>query len=216
MHVSRWLALALFSSTCAASCAAPEATQPAAEQATATDKALQEGEKKTSTNPAVNPDAAAMAEFKMRVDAYADLHQQLAKGDAKPKESADPARINASKATLAAKIKAARATAKQGDIFTPTIRPVFRRLLAPELKGEDGRDAKAILKDDAPAPGSVPFKVNAKYPGNQPIPTVPANVLLSLPALPAPLEYRIVGQHLLILDTAADLVVDYLLNAVAT
>ena len=65
---------------------------------------------------------------------------------------------------VAAKIQAARAGAKQGDIFTAEMRPVFRRLLAPELKGEEGRDAKAIIKDDAPAPGTVPFKVNAKYP----------------------------------------------------
>ena len=230
MHVSRWLALGLFSSTFAAGCggsaahetAAPEsrstalaaAGTPSAE--TPTEAALKESEQKTSTDPDVNQHAAAIAEFKIRVDAYADLHRQLAKGDAKPKETEDPAKINATKAALAAKIQAARATAKQGDIFMPAIRPVFRRLLAPELKGVDGRDAKAILKDDAPAPGSVPFKVNAKYPGNQPIPTGPANVLLALPTLPAPLEYRIVGQHLLILDTAADLVVDYLLNVVAT
>jgi hypothetical protein len=92
------------------------------------------------------------------------------------------------------------------------VQPVFRRLLAPELKGEDGHDAKAVLKDDAPAPGTVPFKVNAKYPESQPLPSVPANLLLTLPALPAPLEYRIVGKHLLILDMAADLVVDYMLN----
>ena len=216
MHVSRWLALALFSSTCAAGCAAPAATESSADTPTSTDVALKESEKKTSTDPEVNPDAAAIAEFKIRVDAYADLHRQLAKGDAEPKETKDPAELNAAKAALTAKIQAARANAKQGDVFMPAIRPVFRRLLAPELKGEDGRDAKAILKDDAPAPGSVPFKVNAKYPGNQPIPSVPANVLLSLPALPAPLEYRIVGQHLLILDTAADLVVDYLLNVVMT
>jgi hypothetical protein len=231
MPVSRWLALALFSSTCAAGCGGSAATETAAPQtapaaethggepaavATPTEAALKESEKKTSTDPDVNKDAAAIAEFKIRVDAYADLHQRLAKGDAKPKETADPGKINATKDALSAKIQAARASAKQGDVFMPAIRPVFRRLLAPELKGEDGRDAKAILKDDAPAPGTVPFKVNAKYPGNQPIPTVPANVLLSLPTLPAPLEYRIVGQHLLILDTAADLVVDYLLNIVAT
>ncbi|HWN84771.1 MAG TPA: hypothetical protein VNN99_06465 [Vicinamibacterales bacterium] len=164
----------------------------------------------------MNPHAAALAEFKSRVDAYADLHKQLAMGEAKPRQTADPAQIAATKAALAAKVQAARASAKHGDIFTPAVRPVFRRLLAPELKGEDGRDAKAILKDDAPAPGSVPFKVNAKYPENQPIPSVPANVLLTLPPLPAPLEYRIVGQHLLLLDTAADLVVDYILNAIIT
>ena len=208
MHVSRWLATAVFVSACAA----PAAT----ENPTPTDLALQAGETKTSTDPAVNPDAAAIAEFKTRVDAYADLHKQLATGDAKPRQTEDPARINAAKAVLTGKVQAARASAKQGDIFTPAVRPVFRRLLAPELKGENGRDAKAVLKDDAPAPGTVPFKVNAKYPENQPLPSVPSKVLLSLPALPAPLEYRIVGQHLLLLDTAADLVVDYILNAITT
>jgi len=208
MHVSQWLAIAILSSACAA----PAAT----EQTTATDRALQTSERKTSTDPAVNPHAAALAEFKSRVDAYADLHKQLAMGEDRQRQTADPAQIAATKAALAAKVQAARASAKHGDIFTPAVRPVFRRLLAPELKGEDGRDAKAILKDDAPAPGSVPFKVNAKYPENQPIPSVPANVLLTLPPLPAPLEYRIVGQHLLLLDTAADLVVDYILNAIIT
>jgi hypothetical protein len=207
-HASRWLALAVFSSACAA----PAAT----EQQTTTDRALQVSEQKTSTDPGVNPDAAAMAEFKSRVDAYAALHKKLAQGDAKQQETKDPAKISAAKDALAAKVQAARADARQGDIFTPAVRPVFRRLLAPELKGEDGRDAKAVLKDDAPAPGTVPFKVNAKFPENQPRPSVPANLLLALPPLPAPLEYRIIGQHLLILDTAADLVVDYILNAITT
>ena len=189
--------------------AAPPSTTPV-------ERAIKEGERKTSTDPAVNPDAAVMAEFKSRVETYADLHKKLAKGEAAQKETSDPARIADAKAALAAKIQAARAGAKHGDIFTPAARPVFRRLIAPELKGEDGRDAKAVLKDDAPAPGTVPFKVNAKYPEGQPLPSVPAQLLLTLPALPEPLEYRIVGQHLLLLDTAADLVVDYILNAITT
>lgn len=58
--------------------------------------------------------------------------------------------------------------------------------------------------------------MNAPYPENQPRPTVPANLLLTLPTLPEPLEYRIVGQHLLLLDTEADLIVDYVLNAITT
>jgi hypothetical protein len=200
--------VALFMAACTTPAEAPPDT-PA-------ELALQEAEKKTSTDPAVNPDAAAMAEFKARVDAYAELHERLARGDAKQEETSDPAEINAAQATLAAKVQAARADAKHGDMFTPAVRPVFRRLLAPELKGEGGRDAKAILRDDAPAPGTVPFKVNAKYPDDQPRPTVPANLLIALPTLPAPLEYRIVGQHLLLLDTEADLIVDYILNAIVT
>ena len=210
MRVSPWLAIAVLSSACSA----PAATERAAATTTTTDVAIEQSKQKTSTDPAVNPHAAALAEFKKRVDAYADLHQDLAKGDAKPRETADPAKIDATKNTLAAKVQSARASAQPGDIFTPEVQPVFRHLLAPELKGEDGHDTKAVLKDDAPAAGTVPFKVNAKFPENQPRPTVPSNLLLSLPPLPKPLEYRIVGRHLLILDTAADLVVDYMLNAI--
>jgi hypothetical protein len=183
---------------------------------TPVEAAKKAGEAKTSTDPQVNPNAAVMADFKTRVEKYADLHKDLAKGDAKQKDEASAEQIDAQKKALVAKIQAARAGAKQGDIFTPEMRPVFRRLLAPEMKGEEGRDAKAVLKDDAPAPGTVPFKVNAKYPEGQPLPTMPTNLLLNLPPLPKPLEYRVVGQHLLLLDTAADLIVDYILNVIKT
>ena len=212
MRVSHFLVVAAVFTLACDSVAGQRNTPP-----TPAEVAIKDGERKTSTDPKVNPDAAAMADFEARVKKYADLHKQLAKGNAEqPKETPNPAEITAAKVALAAKIQAARAEAKHGDIFTPQIRPVFRRLLAPELKGEDGRDAKALLKDDAPAPGTVPFKVNAKYPENQPQPTVPANLLLTLPTLPAPLEYRVVGQHLLLLDIEADLIVDYILNAITT
>ena len=189
--------------------AAPEAQTPA-------EAAQKAGAVKTSTDPAVNPNAAVMADFMTRVEKYAELHKDLAKGSAKQKEDTNPDQINAQKKALAAKIQAARASSKQGEIFTPEIRQAFRRLLAPEVKGEDGRDAKAILKDDAPAPGTVAFKVNATYPENQPKPTMPANLLMNLPTLPEPLEYRVVGQHLLLIDTAADVIVDYMLNVITT
>ena len=218
MKVSRlFVGAAMLATGCGgASACGATAQRQATAPATTAEAAIKAGEQKTSTDPAVNPQAAVMADFKARVEKYADLHKQLAKGAAAQKETADPVQINAAKDALAAKIQAARVDAKHGEIFTPEIRAEFRRLLKPELKGEDGRDAKAILKDDAPAPGSVPFKVNAKYPEGQPIPTVPAKLLITLPSLPAPLEYRVVGQHLLLLDTAADLIVDYILNVVIT
>jgi hypothetical protein len=206
MRVSPWLAIAAFSSACAAPAATGDTTK--------TGVALEQGKQNTSTDPSVNPDAAAMADFKKRVDEYTEMHKTLAMGEAKPQETADPAKISATKAALAARMQATRVNARQGDIFTPAVRPVFRRLLAPELKGEDGSDTKDVLKDDAPPTGAVPFKVNAQYPEKLSLPTVPANLLLALPALPAPLEYRIVGHHLLLLDTTTDLVVDYLLNVV--
>jgi hypothetical protein len=214
MNVRRLQVVAAITLACGGAIAAEQRAAPPS--TTPAETAIKEGERKTSTDPAINPDAAVMAEFNARVKTYTDLHKKLATGEAAQKQTSDPARIADTKAALAARIQAARASAKHGDIFTPAVRPVFRRLLAPELKGEDGRDAKAVLKDDAPAPGTVPFKVNAKYPEGQPLPSVPANLLLTLPSLPDPLEYRVVGQHLLLIDTAADLIVDYILNAIVT
>ena len=211
MKVSRFLVLAAFMSACGGTAVAQ---RPAPAPQTPADAARKAGEAKTSTDPGVNPDAALMADFKARVDKYADLHKQLAKGGAAQKESSDPQKIADAKAWLQAKVQGARADAKHGDIFTPPMRNKIRRLLAPELKGEEGRDTKEILKDDAPAPGSIKFQVNAKYPDSQPLPTVPANLLLNLPAVPEPLEYRIVEKYLILLDTAADLVVDYVPNAI--
>ena len=217
MKAQPLLLVALLAIGCGATAAPREtahAQAPAAQ--TPAEAALKAGAIKTSEDPKVNPNAAVMADFNSRVEKYAALHKDLAKGAATQKENTSAEQIEAQKKALTAKIQAARASAMHGDIFSPGIRPVFRRLLAPELKGEDGRDAKAMIKDDAPAPGTVPFKVNAKYPENQPKPTMPANLLLNLPTLPEPLEYRVVGQHLLLLDTATDLIVDYILNAVTT
>jgi hypothetical protein len=162
----------------------------------------------------VNADGALIEDFNARVKKYLEIHKDAAKGSAKLKETEDPAEIVKAQETLAAKIRAARSTAKAGDIFTPEIRNKFRRLLAPELKGEDGRDAKAVLKEDAPSPSQIPFKVNAKYPEGAPLPSVPANLLLNLPTLPEPLEYRIIGKHLVLLDTGANIIVDFMLNAI--
>jgi hypothetical protein len=163
------------------------------------------------TERPANPDAVTQQDFKKRIEAYVTLRNEAVK-DIPMKETKDPAEIKAAQTARAARIAAARATAKPGDIFTPEIRTRFRELLAPRLKGEDGRDAKAIVKDDAPA--SVPFKVNAPYPEGKPFPTVPANLLLNLPTLPKQVEYRIIDKHLILRDTEASLIVDYMLNAV--
>ena len=130
------------------------------------------------------------------------------------KETSDPAKINAAQDALAQNIRDARKDARAGEIFTPEIRQLFRRLMYPELKGADGADTKEAIKEDAPAPGSVAIKVNATYPENQPLPTVPANVLASLPRLPEGLEYRIVGRNLILRDVDANLVVDFIPNAI--
>lgn len=162
--------------------------------------------------PAVNPRAAVLADFQKRIDDYMALHKKVEKGPAEQKETKDPADIRRAQTLLAERIRTARTDAKQGDIFTPEIRAEFKRLMYPELKGQTGRDTKAIIKEDAPA--KMRPKVNASYPEGQPLPTVPANLLGNLPRLPEDLEYRIVGKDLILRDVDANLIVDFMPNAI--
>ena len=211
MKVSRCLIAVLVSASCGGAVDAqqPAPRKPAPTPATATGPTPSA---QSASGQPVNADAAVLADFKARVDTYLAVRKDAVRGAPQLKETDDVARIKAAQDALAARIRAARAAARHGDVFTPGITAKFRRLLSPELKGDDGRDAKAIIKDDAPV--NVPFKVNAKYPDGAPVPTVPASLLLNLPALPEPLQYRIIGRHLILLDEDAHVIVDYALNVI--
>ena len=163
----------------------------------------------------MNPDAGLIAEFNKKVEAYNELRADLAKKSPPLKETKDPAEIAAAEKTLAMNIRTARANAKRGDIFTPATEAMFRRLIRPPLtKGPDAVENKDIIKEDAPKPAQVPFKVNGEYPKEAPLSTVPPDVLKALPPLPENLQYRIVGKHLILLCIQGNLIVDYMLNAI--
>ena len=164
----------------------------------------------------VNPDAGLVADFKKRVDDYVKLREKGASAaPVELQEKSKAADIVTAEKSMAQKVREARHGAKPGDIFTPATQAMFKRLLRPPLtKGPDAADNKATIKDDAPAPKEVPFKVNAEYPKHAPLSTVPPDVLLTLPALPEDIQYRFAGKHLLLLDVKANLIIDYMLNAI--
>jgi hypothetical protein len=159
-----------------------------------------------------NPDAAVLADFNARIENYVKLQRGIAEESAPLEETANPAEIVAAQDVLAAKIRNVRKDAKQGDILTPQVASMFRRLMYPELRGEEGAETKAIIKDDGPT--AVWLRVNATYPKDQPLSTVPANLLAALPQLPEDVEYRIVGRHLLLRDVDANIIVDFIYNAI--
>jgi hypothetical protein len=164
----------------------------------------------------MNPDAGMVADFKKRVDDYAKLREKAA--NAAPvelQEKSKPAEITTAEKSMAQKVREARPNAKPGDIFTPATQAMFRRLLRkPLTKGPDGVDNKAVIKDDAPAAKEVPFKVNAEYPKEVPLSTVPPDVLQALPPLPEDVQYRFAGKHLLLFDAKANIIIDFMLNAI--
>jgi hypothetical protein len=166
-----------------------------------------------------NPDALVLADFQKRIDTYMKVHQQAAKDVPPLKETNDPAKIKTAQEALGARIRALRADAKPGDVLTPEIRNKFRRLMYPEVQGTAGRETKQELKEDIhekdeSIPKKVPLKVNATYPEGDPLPTTPPNVLLNLPKLPKELEYRIIDKNLLLRDVQANIIVDYIPNAI--
>lgn len=165
-----------------------------------------------ASSPLATPaEAKLLADFDARVKAYYDLRDKVDGGAARQTQSKHPEKIEAQRKALAANIRKARATAKPGDIFTPEIQPLIKRLLKPAIKGTDGKENKNTLKEEKPL---VELKANAPYPENQPLSIVPPDILLQLPKLPKDMEYRFVQKHLILYDSRASLIVDFIYNAI--
>jgi hypothetical protein len=160
--------------------------------------------------------AEALRHFQEEVAEYAELHaKQLAKlGSRVP---ADAQELVAAQQALAHAIAANRAKARPGDVFRPEVQPYFRRLIAEQLRGPDALAARKAVVEGNPGQEEDSFpivlRVNAEYPLGAPRSTVPPSVLLTLPPVPPALEYRFVGRDLILLDSVAGLIVDYLSDA---
>lgn len=153
-----------------------------------------------------------LAAFSTKAKDYMDHEHSLAADKMKP--TADVAKLEQQRKSLRDAVQQSRAGAKQGDFFTAQIAPVFRKVLAHLLNGPDGRKIRASLNHAEPG-APAEFRVNAEFPNQngQPIQSVPPTVLQALPVMPKGLEYCIAGNTLALRDTSANMVVDYLPNA---
>lgn len=153
---------------------------------------------------------AALRGFTERADAYVELRKKLEKGLPALKEGAvSTGGADTHQSLLAKRVREARADAKQGDIFGDAT-PYFREMLKEDVKTRSGADEKA-LREEVPTK-SAPA-VNAEYPEQAALATVPPLLLVNLPRLPDGLEYRFMGRQLVIRDRSANLVVDFIPGA---
>jgi hypothetical protein len=53
------------------------------------------------------------------------------------------------------------------------------------------------------------MKVNSRYPDEIPVSTIPPQLLEGLPKLPEEMEYRFVGNDLILMDTHAHIIADF-------
>ena len=159
----------------------------------------------------VNPDAKALEGFLQRVNEYVALHQKLEDTLPKLSKEATPVDIDRHQRALGKLIQNARRQSKQGDIFTPESQAVIQRLLARVFGGPDGAALKASIMDENP--GIPKLKVNDRYPDTVPVSTIPPQVLQGLPRLPEEMEFRFVGDDLILMDTHAHIISDFIPHA---
>ncbi len=167
----------------------------------------------------VDPTALPIADFSKRVDAYVALRDSLAKRMGPLEETKSQAEIAARATTLADLITKARVTAKQGDIFTPEVATVFATMIKQEYsrRPDSLKNARADAQRELRQEEGADFepKVNMVYPTQYPLATFPATLLPLLARLPEnKVEYRIVRHNLILRDVEANLIVDYMSNAV--
>gem|GEM_PF-134619 len=176
----------------------------------------------------VEMDDRVLARFKDEVDEYVVLRKKaLAKLPALP-DKATPEQVAAHQHELTSAIIDYRKGAKQGEIFKPDVAAAIVRVMQRELAGPEGEGIlKAIQQGNPKVEGTpnprdpskevksqVTVAVNAVYNPAAPFSSVPPSLLLHLPPLPEEVRYRFVGRTLILRDTEANVILDYVENAI--
>ena len=145
---------------------------------------------------------------------YAAMHRRLESvvGRIEINSSADE--INRSMAALAAAIRAERRDARQGDFFTPALGRELRARINDALLDHDytAEDVRASARVDTIDSREFRPEINGPFFWVLAAAMFPC-VIESLPPLPPELQYRIVGNDLLLIDVHASLIVDFLPEA---
>lgn len=159
----------------------------------------------------VSADTGTVSDFDRRVKDFVQLRDTLDRNVTKLPDKATPIQIDRHQRELAAAVARARAQAKQGDVFIPGMQTYIRGVVRRVLGGPEGPQIKASLMDENPMKADV--SINGRYPDAIPMSTMPPDVLAALPPLGTDLEYRFVGNRLVLLDIQSHLIIDFVTNA---
>lgn len=152
-------------------------------------------------------DNRVLGQFNDRVEQYVDVRNRALETVQQRMETVPP--LAQRERALREQIQALRTDAEPGDLLTAETSVLFRRLLSVPLKGREASENIAAIRDDNPD-AFVPT-VNSQYPQTEPLSTVPPDVLRVLPRLPYGVQYRFIPGYLLLYDTRADMIIDYMI-----
>ena len=127
-------------------------------------------------------ESQVLTDFQLRVRRYVAPHQQLEATGPRIPISDNWAEITAAVDALGGGIRAARTSARRGDVFSPEIERWFRQALTTCLEGVN---TEAFL-------------------------SMPPHLLAVLPSLPDELQYRFMSHDLILWDVHANIIVDFI------
>lgn len=145
---------------------------------------------------------------------YAFMHRRIEQSLGPIQITTSPADLLANVNAIAAAIRAERAGARQGDLFTTELSGDLRARIADALAGH-GLSPADLVTDEVPegvSRQSLALRVGGPFPwiaGS----TMLSCVLDVLPPLPPELQYRFLFRDLALVDVHANLVVDILPDA---
>jgi hypothetical protein len=161
--------------------------------------------------PLTEAEARALATMNDRVKQYLEMRNKIAQALPKLPNDPTPEQIDQHQHALQKRVQEARQNAKPGDIFTPEASPVIKRLLASIFGGLGGKELRASIMDENPLTAAeLKRTVNGPYPDAVPLSAVPPQVLQTLPNLTERLEYRFIGDALILVDVDANLIADFI------
>ena len=164
----------------------------------------------------------AVQGFEERIAQYVLQHRLLERMVPPLRPTRDMRQVDMAVQALALRIRLARRGALPGDLITPEVAMVFRRRIATSLTAGEwaailAENAEEAEEDEEGVPAGPPpvLRVNMTWPEPVLFGFVPPLLLAALPRLPEELQYRIIGNALVLWDHHANLIVDFLPDAFA-
>ena len=172
----------------------------------------------------VDMDAELLSEFYEEVQEYVRLRLEASKMVPPIAVGNSAEQIGAHQQAIADVIRTLRGDAKRGEIFEPEVAEAFRHIIERAVHGPEGAEIVKEIADGNPKVEGVPkqsnptqevkkpvaLKVNGYYADEAPFSSVPPSLLLKMPQLPEQVRYRFVGRALLLRDTEANVILDFI------
>lgn len=160
------------------------------------------------------PESDEVRQFVAATRDYAWMHRRIESAMGPLEVNADITRIHRAVVQFADAIRAERFEARRGDLFTPALGIELRSRIADALAthGYSPADVRAAEAADGTDPSLVSLTVNGPFPWGY-ASAMFRCVIEALPELPPELQYRIVGDTLVLVDVHASLIVDLLPSA---